>query len=277
MKIDSLLTGIIVELQQVEGVSAVVLGGSRARGTHTRKSDIDLGIYYHPDRPLDLEALNRVATRFDDGQRAGILTPLGGWGPWINGGGWLTVQSIPVDFLYRDLKKVSAVIEACRQGQVEIVYQPGHPFGFLNSIYMSEIALCQVLWESERGEVSALKVRTTPYPAALKQALIDKFAWEIDFSLGIGRKASARGDVTYAAGCCFRAANCLLQLLFAFNETYWMNEKGAVALAETFSRRPANFKQRVESAFTLLSTESKAIDAALDLLAGLARETSALF
>jgi len=205
------------------------------------------------------------------------LTPLGGWGPWINGGGWLTVKTIPLDFLYRDLQKVAAMIEACHQGQVEIVYQPGHPFGFLSSIYMSEIALCQLLWESERGEVSALKIRTRPYPAALKQALIDKFSWEIDFSLGIGHKAAARGDVTYVAGCCFRAANCLLQVLFALNETYWMNEKGAAVLAETFAVRPANFKARLESAFAMLAPESQASKAALAVLNALAKETIALF
>ncbi len=270
----TLLEEIIAELQRVEGVRAVVLGGSRARGVHTPKSDIDLGIYYHPSQPLDLESMNRVATRFDDGHRAGILTPPGGWGPWINGGGWLTVQTIPVDFLYRDLQKVSDVIEACCQGQVEIAYQPGHPFGFLNSIYMGEVALCQILWESEQGEVSALKARTSPYPAALKQALVDKFAWEIGFSLDTGRKAAARGDVTYAAGCCFRAANCLLQVLFAINETYWMNEKGAVVLAETFRLRPQQFRSRVESAFATLSTERQSIEAALSSLAELAADVN---
>jgi len=274
VNIDTFLKDIVAELNQVGGVRAIVLGGSRARGTQTAKSDIDLGIYYHPSQPLDLESMNRVATRFDDGHRTGLLTPLGGWGPWINGGGWLKVQTIPVDFLYRDLQKVSAVVEACRQGQVEMAYQPGHPFGFLSSIYMSEIALCQLLWESDQGEVSALKARASPYPAALKQTLIDKFAWEIGFSLEIGRKAATRGDVTYAAGCCFRAASCLLQVLFAINETYWMNEKGAVALAETFPLRPQRFRPRIEFAFTLLSTESQSIEAAINSLAELATEVN---
>jgi hypothetical protein len=273
MIIDSLLVEIVAKLKQIEGVSAIVLGGSRARGTHTPKSDIDLGIYYHPDRPLDLAALNQVATHFDDGHRPQILTPLGGWGPWINGGGWLTVQSVPVDFLYRDLKQVSAVITACHHGQVEIAYQPGHPFGFVSAIYMGEIAVCKLLWESERGGVAALKALTSPYPAALQQALIAKFAWEIPFSLEIARKAAARRDVTYAAGCCFRAANCLLQVLFALNETYWLNEKGAVALAETFPRRPPQLQTRLEAAFTTLSAASHAIEAAIDILSELAQET----
>ena len=89
MEIETLIENIVAEIKNVPGVSAVVLGGSRARGMQSPNSDIDLGIYYHPDRPLDLQALNRVATHFDDTHRPNILTIPGGWGPWINGGGWL--------------------------------------------------------------------------------------------------------------------------------------------------------------------------------------------
>src|SRR5688572_302493 len=110
MQIETLLQKIVEEVKKVEGVKAIVLGGSRARGTHTLASDIDLGIYYHSNSPLDLTELSRVATRLDDEHRKDVITPLGGWGPWINGGGWLKIQSQPVDFLYRDLTRVRAVI-----------------------------------------------------------------------------------------------------------------------------------------------------------------------
>lgn len=33
------------ELTRVDGVEAVMLGGSRARGTHGPTSDVDLGLY----------------------------------------------------------------------------------------------------------------------------------------------------------------------------------------------------------------------------------------
>src|SRR5512145_3565151 len=95
----SLISIITEQIKHIDGVSAIVLGGSRARGTHTPKSDIDLCIYYHPAHPLDLIALERVAAEIDDSHRAGLITPIGGWGPWINGGGWLTVQLQAVDFL----------------------------------------------------------------------------------------------------------------------------------------------------------------------------------
>ena len=274
MDIQALIETVVERVRQVGGVGAVVLGGSRARGTHTPQSDIDLGLYYRPDRPLDLGTLDQVAAELDDGHQPGLVTPIGGWGPWINGGGWLTVQGQRVDFLYRDLSRVAGCIEACRAGQVEIVYQPGHPHGFVSSIYMAEVALGQVLWEAD-GQVSALKAQTRPYPEALKEALLQKFAWEIDFSLRIAKKSVDRADVAYAAGCCFRCVACLLQVLFALNEQYWMNEKGAVALAETFPIRPPRLRSRIEKAFTLLTADARSLEEAIAILDEVKRDTLA--
>ncbi len=265
MDIQTLLDETIDQVKTVEGVRAVVLGGSRARGTHTPKSDVDLCLYYHPDQPLDLHALGRVASDLDDRHQEGLLTPIGGWGPWINGGGWLSIHSQPVDFLYRDLSRVAAVIDACQAGQVEIAYQPGHPHGFISSIYMAEMAVCQPLWEAD-GSLLEQKKRTQPYPEALKKALIDKFAWEIDFSLAIAKKGIDRTDVTYAAGCCFRCVACLLQVLFALNEQYFLNEKGALALAHTFHYCPSMLRPRVEEAFKHLAPDSNSIQQAITIL-----------
>lgn len=44
-------------LQSVEGIVAIALDGSRARGNHTPKSDVDLGLYYQPENPPDLLAV----------------------------------------------------------------------------------------------------------------------------------------------------------------------------------------------------------------------------
>ena len=87
MQIEILIQTIVDEVKRVEGVRAVVLGGSRARGTHTLSSDVDLGIYYDPGEFLNLAQLRDVAAKFDDEHRADVITEPGGWGPWINGGG----------------------------------------------------------------------------------------------------------------------------------------------------------------------------------------------
>lgn len=275
MEIESLTENIVEELRGVEGVHAIVLGGSRARGTHTPSSDVDLGIYYHPDKPLHLEQLSKIATSLDDAHRSDLVTAIGGWGPWINGGGWLNIQSFPVDFLYRDLEKVTRTLTACLRGEIEIFYQPGHPCGFLSSIYLAEVAVCKPLWDPE-GELAVLKAQIHPYPESLQQALIQKFAWEIDFSIQIAKKSIERADVTYAAGCCFRAVMCMLQSLFALNRQYWLNEKGALALADSFALKPDMLKSRVESTFQALDANPAGIEMAIDMLQELGKEVNTL-
>jgi hypothetical protein len=56
----------------------------------------------------------------------------------------------------------------------------------------------------------------------------------------------------------------MLQVLFALNWQYWLNEKGAVALADTFALRPARLRPRVEECFGLLAADGHSIRAAID-------------
>lgn len=260
-------------LQSIQGIAAIALGGSRARGNYTQKSDVDLGIYYLPETPLDLIALNHLASELDDGHRANLITSIGAWGRWINGGGWLRIEGVPVDFLYRDLAQVSRVIDDCQAGQLTIDYQPGHPHGFVSSIYMSEVAVCLSLHDPH-SLLGGLKAKTKPYPIQLKQATVDTFAWEISFSLLIARKAVTRADAAYAAGCCFRSVACMNQVLFALNEEYLLNEKGAVAVANCFALCPQNYRERVESAFAFLEADSKLIMDAIATLEGVEQDLS---
>src|SRR3712207_8199923 len=52
--------------------------------------------------------------------------------------GWLTINAQPVDWLYRDLDRVQAVVEGCSAGKPTLHHQPGHPHGFHSHIYRSE-------------------------------------------------------------------------------------------------------------------------------------------
>lgn len=47
-----LIHHVVDRLQTVEGIVAISMGGSRARGNHTPKSDVDLGLYYQLENRL---------------------------------------------------------------------------------------------------------------------------------------------------------------------------------------------------------------------------------
>src|SRR5436190_7371106 len=108
--------------------------------------------------PLDVAALRAVVAALDDRGPEAEVTEIGGWGPWINGGGWLTISGKRVDLLYRDLGHVREVIEACRAGNVIALYQVGHPHAFVTAIYAGEVAACVPLRDVQ-GVLQRLKAR----------------------------------------------------------------------------------------------------------------------
>jgi hypothetical protein len=271
---DSLLP-LIEDLKTVPGILAIVLGGSRARGSGDASSDTDLGIYYDPGSPLEVATLNQVAARHDDREQVGLVTAIGGWGPWINGGGWLRVGGSSVDLLYRDTSKVEAVIDNCIAGHIEVAYQPGHPLGFLSSIYAGEIAVCQVIWDPA-GWVTTSKNRLIEYPEALRRELVRRFGFEAGFCLLIAEKPIRRADVSYVAGCVFRAVSCLLVVLFALNRQHWLNEKGALHLAGRFRIIPPGFCERVEAIWRSVIKDSDSLATAMAMIRDLNDEVKAL-
>jgi hypothetical protein len=248
---DDLLQRVVTALAEVEGIVAIVLGGSRARGTAHERSDYDIGLYFSAARPLDTDRLLLAVRMLVDDPSAAKVTPIGAWGPWIVGGAWLSVDGRKVDLLYRNVDAVAEVIEACRSCEVTMHYQPGHPHGFCSAIWMGEIALCKVLHDP-CGIIGALKAKTSPYPAQLGDALIRRFAWEVLFSIENGELAAVRDEHTHVAGSAYRALACIAQVLFALNGRYLINEKGALEEAATFPQTIPNLMGRTTQAWRLI-------------------------
>jgi hypothetical protein len=183
-----------------------------------------------------------------DDPDARSLTEVGGWGPWIVGGGWLTMAGRKVDLIYRPIEAVERIIRDCCEGRVSMDYQPGHPHGFCSAIWMGEVALCRSLSDPS-GALAVLKAMTVPYPEKLGQALIGRFQWEVLFSIQNAEKAAPGGDQAYIAGCAFRSLACAAQALFALNQRYLTNEKGALVAAARLPLTVENLAERAESAW----------------------------
>lgn len=227
------------QLTEVRGVRAVALGGSRARGSHRPDSDWDLGVYYRGS--VDTAALASLAAQVT-GEPVEVAGP-GGWGPWVNGGAWLSVDGTRVDWILRDLDRVERVWADCRAGRYETGVQPGHPLGFWSPAYAGEVALCRVLADTD-GELAALRAETQEYPEALRRALIDA-AWEADFSVAAARKSAGSGDVLHVSLCLSQAFGVLVQSLHAHARVWCVNEKGALMTATALRAAPQGFAGRV--------------------------------
>lgn len=270
-----LAAGVAERLGRVEGVQAVVLGGSLARGVARPDSDIDLGVYYRPDQSPDLGALRTLAAELDDSGAGDAVTDFGGWGPWINGGAWLRLQGRPLDWIYRDLDEVEGVLERSLQGHVERHAQPGHPHGFHAHIYLGELFYCRPLYDPD-SVIARLKGRLEPYPPKLRRALIDTYSWQAEFALSVSEKAAARGESPYVAGCFFECAYCLVQVLYALNGRYYVNEKGAVGETAAFASRPARFAETVHEVLAAPGATSGALQENLAKLRALVKEVKDL-
>lgn len=264
------LTEIAHRLADVEGVIGVCLGGSRARGTHRPDSDTDLGLYYR--HPLDTGALRRIAAELTGGTVE--VTEPGGWGPWVDGGAWLTVDGGAMDWIYRDLDRVRRIWEQCREGRFEVGVQAGHPLGVYSHSYVGELALGRVLADP-RGELRALQEQARHYPEALRAALTAQAQWEAPFTLAVARKGAAGGDAFYVAGCLFRTVGLLVQALHAQAGRWVVNEKGAVRAAAELPAAPPDFASRTQALFGGLGGTPEALNATLDAAEQLTTEVCA--
>lgn len=108
-------------LGEIRGVKAVVVGGSHARGRAEPGSDIDLGLFYSEVDPFAVQAVRELAEEVNDSAEP-VVTDFYGWGPWINGGAWLTIGGQRVDFLYRSLEHLERVIVDAEAGRYQLDY-----------------------------------------------------------------------------------------------------------------------------------------------------------
>ena len=97
--VEKTIANIVGELKKHDFIKGIVLGGSRATGTATENSDIDIGIYYEKGK-VDFDELNITAQQLDDAHREYLICREGEWGNWVNCGGWLVVNSFHVDYIF---------------------------------------------------------------------------------------------------------------------------------------------------------------------------------
>jgi predicted nucleotidyltransferase len=259
------LRNAVEALASLDGVVAVVLGGSYARGTHHANSDLDLGVYYSESAPFSIEEIRRIAIQLCNGDPP-VVTEFYEWGPWVNGGAWIRTKVGKLDFLYRNVEQVERTIQDAWRGIHHHHYHQQPTFGFYSVIYLAETQVCVPLFDPQ-SIIARLKQQVSPYPPKLKQALVGDSLWGAEFTFLFARKFAAAGDVYNTVGCLARIAGALTQALYALNETYFISDKGVLEAIEKFVLCPPQYVEKVARVLSHPGETATQLSATVDLLA----------
>lgn len=267
-----LIASLSERLGGIRGIKAVVLGGSHVRGRAQPGSDIDLGLLYSEAAPFSIKSVRELAENVND--TAGpVVTDFYEWGPWINGGAWLTIGGQRVDLLYRSLEHLERVIADAEVGRYQLDYGQQPPFGFFSGTYLGDVAVCIPLVDPEE-RLDVLKRRVADYPEALRRAVVQDYLWAVEFGLAaFARKFATRSDAYGTVACLTRAVNQLVLVLFALNRKYLTNDKTALAEIAEFDRAPRGFGPRVQQTLAYPGASPAELGGSIDTVAQLARET----
>lgn len=200
------------ELVSLPGITAVALGGSRARGEHHPDSDWDFAIYYRGRfDPATLRAKGWPGQVFDPGD----------WGGGVmNGGAWLDIDGRRVDVHYRDLDEVEHWCAEARKGVFRKELLMFYVAGIPTYVVMAELALNVVL---------AGALPSPDYPDALATEASRRWAADGAASLAYGEAAlEHRGDTTLALANAVRGLVEMAHGRLAARRQWVLNEKGIV-------------------------------------------------
>lgn len=270
----ALVRSLTAELSNIEGVRAVVLGGSYARGRARPDSDIDLGILYSDQAPLSIEGVRELGRRVDDGGNP-VVTGLFEWGPWVNGGSWLTIGGQRVDFLYRSLEQLENTIAQAQAGHYDHDYWQQPPFGYCSDTYLAEVVGSVALFDPE-GRVEALKRAVATYPEALRRSLVRDGLGSARFDMYATRSAAESANAYLTAACATRIVNRLVHALFALNRSYRVNDKTVLLEISEFERAPRDFAARVQAILSHVGATATELGASVSALEVLVDEVLAL-
>lgn len=200
-------------LAGVPGVVAVALGGSRSSGRARPDSDWDFGLYYRDS--IDIDSVRALGY-------PGMVVEPGDWGRLTNGGAWLTVGSVRVDLLYRDLDEVEHWWTEAREGRYVRDHVEGYLAGMTSYSLVGELALNRVLV----GELPC-----PDFPDALRATAPRNWRGSAEFSLNVAKSVARSGDVVSCAGLLAKAAIAAAHSVLTERSEWALNEKGIVERA----------------------------------------------
>lgn len=263
----AVLDPMLSALKGTQGVAAIVLGGSYAAGYASEGSDLDIGLYYFEKAPFEVGSIRGIANSFSS-QGSPVVTGFYEWGPWVNGGAWITTAAGKVDLLYRNIDQVQHTVTDAVNGTWHHNFDQQPPYGFRSVIYLAEIRICKPLFDPGHV-VQKLKEQVVPYPVKLKHTILSDCLWMAEFTLMHGYHFARSADIYNTLGCFTRIANYLVHALFAINEAYPLGDKRALQLIKTFDNAPSDMESTLNGVLSEAGARPRELIASTDRLKGL--------
>ena len=233
------------------------MGGSFARGHATSKSDVDLVLFYDESQPPSPSRLNAILAALAP-DAAPAFTQVGEWGPWVNGGAWLSFAGQRIDVLYRSLQQSQRVLDDCSEGRWELHWSQQPPYGYFSPSFVEELGICVPLFDRS-GTLAHLRAQARVYPDALQRRIVQDFLWSIEFNLSaFVPKYVAAADAYGFAGCASRICFQLVHVLYALNRQWPPPDRVALSRTAALSTRPADFEARVQDVLGHIGTSASA-------------------
>lgn len=249
-----MFTQLISDLSNLPEIEAIALGGSRAGTHYDEKSDYD--VYLYCTSPISEDIRKDILTKYCSYMEIGNHF-------WEYEDNCTLKNGIDIDLLYRNLDDfiadVAEVAERC-QGRN----------GYTTCMWHN-LRTCKILCDKSRRLSAAKKRFDIPYPAKLKNDIIDRNwkllrtsmpAYEQQIS-----KAAKRGDLVSINHRVSAFMESYFDLLFALNEQTHPGEKRLMQLCrEMCPVLPENFERNLTSLFFHMFADPEKVDNDLDCI-----------
>lgn len=215
------MTPLIADLA-LGGDGAVALGGSRAKGWSDDRSDYDFRVYADGYKPREAPAWNRFEAAMHDWEAKGPRMD----GVWARSYGGVQ----------HDLDAWTGGTGVTKTFEWTI-------WGYH---LPTDLAHQQIITDPQ-GRLAAWKQQLAVYPEALRASVIRQNMeilryWSDDYHYA---SKVARRDLVFLVGLTGKLANAILQVVFAYNRTYYPGDGWNLPMSQDLTQLPPDFHARM--------------------------------
>lgn len=247
---------LLKELAELPEVEAIALGGSRAGETYDEKSDYDVYLYCTGDIKEEVreQILCRYCGRMEIGNHF-----------WEYEDNCTLHNGIDIDILYRNL-------EAFCNDVASVVEKHQARNGYTTCMWHN-LKNCKVIYDRNGNLAAAKKRFAVPYPAELKENIIDRNMRLLHTAMpaydGQIAKAVKRGDVVSINHRTAAFMESYFDILFALNELSHPGEKRMISYCKNNCKiLPEKFEDNLNRMFQDLFVNRNEIEKDVKCIVG---------